>query len=214
MFGISGFELVVIFLFGFLIFGPDKLPAAAKVLGQAIKKFRDAQDEMNKVIKTEVYDSTSEDPFKNPLEALTKAADVITERSAPQKTASFSERKAQYDKERAELRAREARLDREGKQTQHVSQEGAKATPTTTGASSPSTSSAPSASSASSVSSVSSVSSASQARTKPTPDELYGIVPTQKAPSLPQTKGATPSDKDKPAPGGCDAEESASGKEE
>ena len=53
MFGIGGFELFLILLFGFLIFGPDKLPAMAKTLGKAIAKFRSAQDEMNKVIKEE-----------------------------------------------------------------------------------------------------------------------------------------------------------------
>ena len=35
--------------------GPDKLPAMAKTLGKAIGKFRNAQEEMNKVIKNEVY---------------------------------------------------------------------------------------------------------------------------------------------------------------
>ena len=30
MFGIGGFELFLILLFGFLVFGPDKLPALAK----------------------------------------------------------------------------------------------------------------------------------------------------------------------------------------
>ena len=34
MFGIGGFELFLILLFGFLIFGPDKLPAMAKTLGR------------------------------------------------------------------------------------------------------------------------------------------------------------------------------------
>ena len=75
MFGIGGFELFLILLFGFLIFGPDKLPAMAKTLGKAINKFRSAQEEMNKVLKTEVYDPTSDEPFKNPLEALSKVAE-------------------------------------------------------------------------------------------------------------------------------------------
>ena len=66
MFGIGGFELFLILLFGFLIFGPDKLPAMAKTLGKAINKFRSAQEEMNKVIKTEVYDPTSDEPRRPP----------------------------------------------------------------------------------------------------------------------------------------------------
>ena len=75
MFGIGGFELFLMLLFGFLIFGPDKLPAMAKTLVKAINKFRSAQEEMNKVIKTEVYDPNSDEPFKNPLEALSKVAE-------------------------------------------------------------------------------------------------------------------------------------------
>ena len=65
-----------ILLFGFLLFGPDKLPAMAKTLGKAIGKFRNAQEEMNKVIKNEVYDSDSDEPFTNPLDVMEKAADA------------------------------------------------------------------------------------------------------------------------------------------
>lgn len=105
MFGIGGFELFLILLFGFLIFGPDKLPAMAKTLGKAIGKFRSAQEEMNRVIKTEVYDPSSDEPFKNPLEALSKSSEGTKKE---EKTESFSERKAKYDKERAAKKAAEA----------------------------------------------------------------------------------------------------------
>lgn len=54
MFGIGGFELFLILLFGFLIFGPDKLPAMAKTIGKAIAKFRNAQEEMSGVLKGEM----------------------------------------------------------------------------------------------------------------------------------------------------------------
>lgn len=114
MFGIGGFELFLILLFGFLIFGPDKLPAMAKTLGKAIAKFRDAQEEMNKVIKTEVYDPNSDEPFKNPLDALAKVGEIGKDdkKEAPAasgKQESFSERKARYDKERAAKKAEEAK---------------------------------------------------------------------------------------------------------
>ena len=114
MFGIGGFELFLILLFGFLIFGPDKLPAMAKTLGKAIAKFRDAQEEMNKVIKTEVYDPNSDEPFKNPLDALAKVGEIVKDdkKEAPAasgKQESFSERKARYDKERAAKKAEEAK---------------------------------------------------------------------------------------------------------
>ncbi|MGI6045315.1 MAG: Sec-independent protein translocase subunit TatA/TatB [Eggerthellaceae bacterium] len=54
MFGISAFELFLILLFGFLIFGPDKLPAIAQTLGKAIGRLRDASQDMNRAIKNEV----------------------------------------------------------------------------------------------------------------------------------------------------------------
>ena len=114
MFGIGPFELFLILLFGFLIFGPDKLPAMAKTLGKAIAKFRDAQEEMNKVIKTEVYDPNSDEPFKNPLDALAKVGEIGNDENkqapaASGKQESFSERKARYDKERAAKKAEEAK---------------------------------------------------------------------------------------------------------
>ena len=114
MFGIGPFELFLILLFGFLIFGPDKLPAMAKTLGKAIAKFRDAQEEMNKVIKTEVYDPNSDEPFKNPLDALAKVGEIGKDEkkqapAASGKQESFSERKARYDKERAAKKAEGAK---------------------------------------------------------------------------------------------------------
>lgn len=103
VFGISGFELFLILLFGFLIFGPDKLPQIAKVVGQAVQKFRNAQSEMSKVVKTEIYDPIAEDPVKNPLDAIDK-----DNKQKVEKKESFASRKAKYDKERAEKRKREA----------------------------------------------------------------------------------------------------------
>lgn len=75
--------------------------------GKAINKFRSAQEEMNKVLKTEVYDPTSDEPFKNPLEALSKVGEIGKD-DKEEKTESFSERKARYDKERAAKKAAEA----------------------------------------------------------------------------------------------------------
>ncbi len=98
MFGIGANELLLILLFGFLIFGPDKLPAIAKTIGQAIGKFKSAQEEMNNVIKTEVYDPDSQEPFKNPLDTLSKLEDDAKKED---KGESFTERKARYDKQRA-----------------------------------------------------------------------------------------------------------------
>ena len=103
MFGIGGFELFLILLFGFLIFGPDKLPQLAKTIGMAVQKFRSAQDEMNKVVKTEIYDPMSDKPVKNPLDAIDK-----DNKRKVEKKESFASRKAKYDKEREDKKKREA----------------------------------------------------------------------------------------------------------
>ena len=103
MFGLSGFELFLILLFGFLIVGPDKLPAIAQTIGRAIAKFRSAQEEMNKVVKTEIYDPMSKDPVKNPLDAIDKENKEKVETKE-----SYADRKAKYDKERADKKKREA----------------------------------------------------------------------------------------------------------
>lgn len=121
---INGLELLIILIFGFLIFGPEKLPEIANTVMKAINKFRGAQTKMNDVIKTEVFDPNSDEPFKNPVDALTKAAsagvgaisnsddkkdaakkvsDKGAKKEAPaaknpvKKSESLAERKAKYD---------------------------------------------------------------------------------------------------------------------
>lgn len=127
MFGIGGFELFLILLFGFLIFGPDKLPQIANTIGRAIAKFRTAQEEMSGKLKAESFmDKDSDEPFKNPLEVIehnaAKSKDAAEEAASKMQEAtdkvvqhseSFAERKARYDrerKERQEAAAREAEM--------------------------------------------------------------------------------------------------------
>ena len=75
MFGISGFELFIILLFGFLLFGPDKLPAMARTLGRGIAKFRAAQQDMNDVLKeSNAFNPNDDEPFKDPTETIDKLA--------------------------------------------------------------------------------------------------------------------------------------------
>lgn len=141
MFGIGGFELFLIVLFGFLIFGPDKLPEIAKTVGRAIAKFRDAQAEMSVTLKDVAFDKDSDTPFKNPFDAADKVAEgakrgaaaakegaaavkegtVTRGASSAQGTGSaaarqdrresFSERKARYERERIAKARREAEAD-------------------------------------------------------------------------------------------------------
>lgn len=56
MFGIGGFELFIILVFIFVIFGPKKLPEVTKIAGLTIKKFRKAKSEMDKVLQEEIVD--------------------------------------------------------------------------------------------------------------------------------------------------------------
>ena len=75
MFGLGGFEFVLILLFAFLIFGPDKLPEIARTVGKGIAKFRAAQEDMNEVLKeSKAFDPNAEDPFGDPTETIDKLA--------------------------------------------------------------------------------------------------------------------------------------------
>lgn len=124
MFGIGGFELFLILIFGFLIFGPDKLPEIAKTIGRAIAKFRGAQEEMSEQLKGATFiDKDNPDaPLKNPLEVMESAAndaqakakdarekaDAATDKVV-ERTESFAERKARYDRERQKRKEQEAK---------------------------------------------------------------------------------------------------------
>lgn len=46
MFGLGAGELFLIFIIALLFFGPKKLPELAKGLGQAVREFQKARDEM------------------------------------------------------------------------------------------------------------------------------------------------------------------------
>ena len=119
MFGISGFELFIILLFGFLIFGPDKLPEIAKTVGKGIAKFRNAQADMTEQLKdAALFDKDSDKPFKNPIDVMENATSKAKSgaqaakdgvRKAADKAAEhsegFAERKARYERERAAKRA-------------------------------------------------------------------------------------------------------------
>lgn len=147
MFGIGGFELFIILVFAFLIFGPDKLPEVAKTVGKAIARFRSAQEEMNSVIKsTDIFDPNDpEQPFKDPVEALDKLAKHQEEKQNAKKTGSassakpsstsdakpassadeasakqesFTERKARYERERAARKAAEAKAAEEAEKAE------------------------------------------------------------------------------------------------
>ena len=80
MFGIGGFELLLILVFAFLILGPDKLPEVAKTAGRAIARFRDAQQEMNDALKdSDLVDAKTGKPASNPVEMVERVAKVAAD---------------------------------------------------------------------------------------------------------------------------------------
>lgn len=113
MFGIGGFELFLIVLFAFLLFGPDKIPVFLKTLRKAVTKFREAEQEVSAALKQEVIDPETGETAADVLDSLTgKSGASAKKRSASSET--FAARKARYERERLEREKREReRTERE-----------------------------------------------------------------------------------------------------
>ena len=99
MLGIGGTELVIILVFGFLIFGPDKLPSMGRTIGRALRQFRQAQDQMNKMVKTEIYDPLNEAAKEPATKQGPKTK--VTGAKASAKPEPFAEKKARLAAEAA-----------------------------------------------------------------------------------------------------------------
>ncbi len=63
MFGIGGTELVIIAVFAFIIFGPDKVPELARTVGKFWRQFEEVRKGMEKTIRMEMYAQDSETEF-------------------------------------------------------------------------------------------------------------------------------------------------------
>ena len=87
MFGIGFTEFVIILIFGFLVFGPDKLPKIAKTVGHAIGKFRAIQKEASGAVNWK--------DFLDVKEVSSETKDSLVERKD-----TLAEKKAKYDEER------------------------------------------------------------------------------------------------------------------
>lgn len=118
MFGIGEGELAIIVVFGFLLFGPDKLPQMGRTIGRAIRQFRETQEKMTAVVQSEIIDPVSEAasaPVKPKKAAATDddsdADEDAAETSAPAKKETFAERRARLAAEKA---ASEAAAEGEG----------------------------------------------------------------------------------------------------
>ena len=106
MFGIGDTELLLILVFAFLLFGPDKLPAMGRTLGKGLRQFRTAQDSVTKVVQNEVLDPMKEAANEGSRAAKAKAgveedADLDIETVQQTRTETFAERKARLAAEKA-----------------------------------------------------------------------------------------------------------------
>lgn len=117
MFGIGEGELAIIVVFGFLLFGPDKLPQMGRTIGRAIRQFRETQEKMTAVVQSEIIDPVSEaasapvKPKKAAVDDDSDADEGAVETAAPAKKETFAERRARLAAEKA---ASEAAAEGEG----------------------------------------------------------------------------------------------------
>lgn len=117
VFGIGEGELAIIVVFGFLLFGPDKLPQMGRTIGRAIRQFRETQEKMTAVVQSEIIDPVSEaasapvKPKKAAVDDDSDADDDAVETAAPAKKETFAERRARLAAEKA---ASEAAAEGEG----------------------------------------------------------------------------------------------------
>lgn len=132
MFGIGEGELAIIVVFGFLLFGPDKLPQMGRTIGRAIRQFRETQEKMTAVVQSEIIDPVSEaasapvKPKKAAVDDDSDADEDAVETAAPAKKETFAERRARLAAEKA---ASEGATEGEGAADEAESAEPAKAEP-------------------------------------------------------------------------------------
>ena len=129
MFGIGFTEFVIILIFGFLVFGPDKLPKIAKTVGHAVGKFRAIQKEAKGAVNWKDFlDPDAGDPLANAAESAEKMKDIAvknvkdlkedvsvvgseTKESLVERKDTLAEKKAKYDQDRKKRECEIAQTD-------------------------------------------------------------------------------------------------------
>lgn len=122
MFGISSTELMIIVIFGFLLFGPDKLPQIGRTLGRALRQFRETQEKMTSVVQSEVIDPMTAaaaapvKPKKSGSSSTSSAAEDDSDLDSvgeptPRRKETFAERRARLAAEKAEKEAAAAQAE-------------------------------------------------------------------------------------------------------
>lgn len=106
MFGIGSTELAIILVFGFLLFGPDKLPQMGRTIGRALRQFRETQEKLTSVVQSEVVDpmtaAVNEPTRPRRVDDDDDDADASTEEAeTPARKETFAERRARLAAEQA-----------------------------------------------------------------------------------------------------------------
>ena len=120
VFGIGEGELAIIVVFGFLLFGPDKLPQMGRTIGRAIRQFRETQEKMTAVVQSEIIDPVSEaasapvKPKKAAVDDDSDADEDAVETAAPAKKETFAERRARLAAEKAASEGAVEKTETEG----------------------------------------------------------------------------------------------------
>ena len=106
MFGIGSTELAIILVFGFLLFGPDKLPQMGRTIGRALRQFRETQEKLTSVVQSEGVDpmtaAVNEPTRPRRVDDDDDDADASAEEAeAPARKETFAERRARLAAEKA-----------------------------------------------------------------------------------------------------------------
>ncbi|WP_417230451.1 Sec-independent protein translocase subunit TatA/TatB [Thermophilibacter sp.] len=125
MFGIGETELVLIVLFAFMIFGPDKLPGMGRTIGRALRQFRSAQEGFTEVVQTNIMDPAAEalsddapkkKASRDRATELDEDADLDLpegeEAPRPKRAETFAERKKRLAEEKKAREAAEAEAEK------------------------------------------------------------------------------------------------------
>lgn len=135
MFGIGEGELAIIVVFGFLLFGPDKLPQMGRTIGRAIRQFRETQEKMTAVVQSEIIDPVSEaasapvKPKKAAVDDDSDADEDAAETAAPAKKETFAERRARLAAEKAASEGAVEKTEAEGAEPEPAATAAAAAEP-------------------------------------------------------------------------------------
>lgn len=135
VFGIGEGELAIIVVFGFLLFGPDKLPQMGRTIGRAIRQFRETQEKMTAVVQSEIIDPVSEaasapvKPKKAAVDDDSDADEDAAETAAPAKKETFAERRARLAAEKAASEGAVEKTETEGAEPEPAATAAAAAEP-------------------------------------------------------------------------------------